>query len=188
MQQANARVTALQTDLEQRQQAVNSLKAEMNHHSAEAAELRDQLIHREAELEDMRAQLTQRESSLQRLARQNDEFSGFLKNPASKVVSLSGSDMAKSAGAFILFDPVTKKAWLYAFNLPALPNGKVYQLWAIDDTPISAGVFGLDTGQKGRMLIRNLRDFPRMKKFAVTVEPDGGVPQPTGAIYLVGQT
>ena len=36
--------------------------------------------------------------------------------------------MAKSAGAFILFDPVTKKAWLYAFNLPALPNGKVYQL------------------------------------------------------------
>ena len=188
VQQANARVAALQTDLEQRQQAVNALKAEMNQHSAEAAELRDQLIHREAELEDMRAQLTQRESSLQRLARQNDEFSGFLKNPASKVVSLSGSDMAKSAGAFILFDPVTKKAWLYAFNLPALPNGKVYQLWAIDDTPISAGVFGLDTGQKGRMLIRNLRDFPRMKKFAVTVEPDGGVPQPTGAIYLVGQT
>jgi len=73
----------------------------------------------------VRAQLTQRESSLQRIARQNDEFTGFLKNPASKVVSLSGSDMAKSAGAVILFDPVTKKAWLYAFNLPALPNGKV---------------------------------------------------------------
>ena len=187
VQQANARVAALQADLGQRQQAVSALKAEMNQHSAEAAELRDQLIHREAELEDVRAQLTQRESSLQRIARQNDEFTGFLKNPASKVVSLSGSDMAKSAGAVILFDPVTKKAWLYAFNLPALPNGKVYQLWAMDDKPISAGVFGLDTGQKGRMLIRNLRDFPRMKKFAVTVEPDGGVPQPTGAIYLVGQ-
>jgi anti-sigma-K factor RskA len=187
VQQANARVAALQTDLEQRHQAVSALKAEINQHSAEAAELRDQLIHREAELEDVRAQLTQRESSLQRLARQNDEFSGFLKNPASKVVSLSGSDLAKSAGAFILFDPVTKKAWLYAFNLPALPDGKVYQLWAVDDKPISAGVFGLDTGQKGRMLIRNLRDFPRMKKFAVTVEPEGGVPQPTGAIYLVGQ-
>ena len=187
VQQANARVAALQADLGQRQQAVSALKAEMNQHSAEAAELRDQLIHREAELEDVRAQLTQRESSLQRIARQNDEFTGFLKNPASKVVSLSGSDMAKSAGAVILFDPVTKKAWLYAFNLPALPNGKVYQLWAMEDKPISAGVFGLDTGQKGRMLIRNLRDFPRMKKFAVTVEPDGGVLQPTGAIYLVGQ-
>ncbi|HVG02408.1 MAG TPA: anti-sigma factor [Nitrospira sp.] len=187
VQQATAQVATLQTDLQQRQQTVGTLKAELNQQSTEAAELRDQLIHREAELEDVRAQLTQRESSLQRLARQNEEFTGFFKNPASKVVSLAGSEMAKSAGAFILFDPVTKKAWLYAFNLPALPNGKVYQLWAIDDKPVSAGVFGLDTGQKGRMLIRNLREFARMKKFAVTVEPDGGVPQPTGAIYLVGQ-
>jgi len=38
------------------------------------------------------------------------------------------------------------------------------------------------------MLIKSLPEFSRMKKFAVTVEPDGGRPQPTGAIYLVGQT
>ena len=94
---------------------------------------------------------------------------------------------SSECGAFLLFDPVTKKAWLYAFNLPALPNGKVYQLWAIEDKPVSAGVFGLDTGQKGRMMIRNLHQFSRMKKFAVTMEPDGGLAQPTGAIYLVGQ-
>jgi anti-sigma-K factor RskA len=188
VQQATTRVTTLQTEMQQREQTVGTLRSELDQRANEVADLRDQLIHREAELEDVRAQLTQRESSLQRLARQTDEFTGLLKNPASKVVSLSGSDMAKSAGAFILFDPVTKKAWLYAFNLPALPNGKVYQLWAIDDKPVSAGVFGLDTGQKGRMLIRNLQEFSRTKKFAVTVEPDGGMPQPTGAIYLVGQT
>lgn len=187
VQQATARVATLQADVQQREQTVGTLKSDLDRSATELAELRDQLIQREAELDDVRTQLTQRESSLQRLARQNEEFSGFFKNPASKVVSLSGSEMAKSAGAFLLFDPVTKKAWLYAFNLPALPNGKVYQLWAIDDKPVSAGVFGLDTGQKGRMLIRNLHEFSRMKKFAVTVEPDGGVPQPTGAIYLVGQ-
>jgi anti-sigma-K factor RskA len=187
VQQATARVSTLQKDVQQREQTVGTLKAELDQRANELAEVRDHLIQREAELEDVRAQLAQRESSLQRLARQNDEFTGFFKNPASKVVSLSGSEMAKSAGAFILFDPVTKKAWLYAFNLPALPNGKIYQLWAIADKPVSAGVFGLDTGQKGRMLIRNLHEFSRMKKFAVTVEPDGGVPQPTGAIYLVGQ-
>jgi anti-sigma-K factor RskA len=187
VQQATARVATLQADAQRREQAVGTLKSELDQRATELADVRDQLIQREAELDDVRAQLTQRESSLQRLARQNEEFSGFFKNPASKVVSLSGSEMAKSAGAFILFDPVTKKAWLYAFNLPALPNGKVYQLWAIDEKPVSAGVFGLDTGQKGRMLIRNLHEFSRMKKFAVTVEPDGGVPQPTGAIYLVGQ-
>jgi anti-sigma-K factor RskA len=188
VQQETSRVTALQSDLNQRQQALDRLKSELDQRATEAADLRDQLIQREAELDDVRAQLTQRDSSMQRLARQNEEFASLFRNPASKVVSLAGSEMAKTAGAFLLFDPVTKKAWLYAFNLPALPSGKVYQLWAIDDRPVSAGVFGIDTGQKGRMLIKNLSEFSRMKKFAVTVEPDGGRPQPTGAIYLVGQT
>jgi len=187
VQQGSARVAALQTELQQREHTLGSLKSTLEQRTTEVAELRDQLLQREAELEDAHAQLTHHDSSLQRLARQSEEFAGLFKNPASKVVSLSGSEMAKSAGAFLLFDPTTKRAWLYAFNLPALPNGKVYQLWAIDDKPVSAGVFGLDPGQKARMLIKNMGDFPRMKKFAVTVEPDGGRPEPTGAIYLIGQ-
>lgn len=187
VQQGSARVVALQTELQQREHTLASLKSTLEQRTTEVAELRDQLLQREAELDDAHAQLTQHDSSLQRLARQSEEFAGLFKNPASKVVSLSGSEMAKSAGAFLLFDPTTKKAWLYAFNLPALPSGKVYQLWAIDDKPVSAGVFGLDAGQKARMSIKNMGDFPRMKKFAVTVEPDGGRPEPTGAIYLIGQ-
>ncbi|MBX3235127.1 MAG: anti-sigma factor [Nitrospiraceae bacterium] len=188
LQKEAARATALQTDLKQREQHEGELKAELDQRTAEITDLRDQLIQRDAEADDLRTQLAQRDSSMQRLVRQNEEFTNFLKSPASKVVSLAGSDMAKEAGAFLLFDPVTKRAWLYAFNLPALPSGKVYQLWAIDDKPVSAGIFGLDSGQKGRLLIKSLPDFTRMKKFAVSVEPDGGRPQPTGAIYLIGQT
>lgn len=187
VQQGSARVAALQTELQQREQTLGSLKSALEQRTTEAAELRDQLVQREAELDDAHTRLTQHESSLQRLAHHSEEFAGLFKNPASKVVSLSGSEMAKSAGAFLLFDPTTKKAWLYAFNLPALPSGKVYQLWAIDDKPVSAGVFGLEAGQKARMVMKNMSDFPRMKKFAVTMEPDGGRPEPTGAIYLIGQ-
>jgi anti-sigma-K factor RskA len=187
VKQETSRVASLQSELRQREQTLDSLKSDLDHRTNEVAELRDQLLQREAELDDAHAQLTQHESSLQRLARQSEEFAALFKNPASKVVSLSGSDMAKSAGAFLLFDPATKKAWLYAFNLPALPSGKVYQLWAIDEKPVSAGVFGLDASQKARMLIKNMGEFPRMKKFAVTLEPDGGRPEPTGAIYLIGQ-
>jgi anti-sigma-K factor RskA len=186
VQQEASRVTSLQSELRQREQALQSLKSDLEQRTTEVAELRDQLLQREAELDDAHAQLTQHDSSLQRLARQGEEFVGVFKNSSSKVVSLSGSDMAKSAGAFLLFDPSTKKAWLYAFNLPALPNGKVYQLWAVDEKPVSAGVFALDAGQKARMLIKNMAEFPRMKKFAVTIEPDGGRPEPTGAIYLIG--
>lgn len=186
VQQEASRVTSLHSELRQREQALQSLKSDLEQRTTEAAELRDQLLQREAELDDAHAQLTQHDSSLQRLARQGEEFVGVFKNSSSKVVSLSGSDLAKSAGAFLLFDPSTKKAWLYAFNLPALPNGKVYQLWAVDEKPVSAGVFALDAGQKARMLIKNMAEFPRMKKFAVTIEPDGGRPEPTGAIYLIG--
>lgn len=186
VQQEASRVTSLHSELRQREQALQSLKSDLEQRTTEVAELRDQLLQREAELDDAHAQLTQHDSSLQRLARQGEEFVGVFKNSSSKVVSLSGSDLAKSAGAFLLFDPSTKKAWLYAFNLPALPNGKVYQLWAVDEKPVSAGVFALDAGQKARMLIKNMAEFPRMKKFAVTIEPDGGRPEPTGAIYLIG--
>ena len=188
VQQEASRVAGLQSELRQREQTVNSLKSDLDQRTTEVAELRDQVLQREAELDDAHQQLTLHDSSLLRLAQQSETFVALFKNPTSKVVLLSGSDMAKSAGAFLLIDPASKKAWLYAFNLPALPTGKVYQLWAIDDKPVSAGVFGLDAGQKARMLIKNMGEFPRMKKFAVTVEPDGGRPEPTGAIYLIGQT
>ena len=187
VQQETSRVANLQSELRQREQTLDSLKSDLDQRTTEVAELRDQLLQREAELDDAHQQLTLHDSSLQRLAQQSETFVALFKKPTSKVVLLSGSDMAKSAGAFLLVDPASKKAWLYAYNLPALPHGKVYQLWAIDEKPVSAGVFGLDAGQKARMLIKNMGEFPRMKKFAVTVEPDGGRPEPTGAIYLIGQ-
>jgi anti-sigma-K factor RskA len=186
-QQETARIASLQSELQQREQTITTLKTGMEQRTTEITDLRDQLLQREAELDDAHTQLTKNDSSLQRLARQSEEFVGLFKNPASKVVTLAGSEIAKSAGAFLLFDPATEKAWLYAYNLPALPSGKVYQLWAIDDKPVSLSVFGLDAGLKARRFIKNLAEFPRMKKFAVTVEPDGGLPEPTGALYLIGQ-
>jgi anti-sigma-K factor RskA len=70
--------------------------------------------------------------------------------------------------------------------MPALPPGKIYQLWAILDKPVSAGTFGTEPGNKSRVFIERLPELSRTKKFAVTVEPDGGRPQPTGPILLSG--
>jgi anti-sigma-K factor RskA len=72
--------------------------------------------------------------------------------------------------------------------MPALPPGKTYQLWAIVDKPMSAGTFRTDSGHKSRVVLKDLPDLSRISKFAVSLEPDGGRPQPTGAIYLAGQT
>jgi anti-sigma-K factor RskA len=68
-----------------------------------------------------------------------------------------------------------------------LPPGKAYQLWAIMDKPVSAGTFGVDTGHKCRHMAKGIPDPSRVTKFAVSLEPEGGRPQPTGEIYLVGE-
>jgi anti-sigma-K factor RskA len=76
----------------------------------------------------------------------------------------------------------------YAANLPPLASGKTYQLWLvpIQGNPISAGIFQTDAHGNGEVLLPQLPTGVAAKAFAVTVEPAGGVPQPTGPKVLVG--
>lgn len=75
-----------------------------------------------------------------------------------------------------------------ASNLPAAPAGKTYQLWVLttQPAPISAGVFKPD--QQGRVaaVFQTPPDLPQPIGMAVTLEPDGGVPAPTGDQVLAG--
>ncbi len=190
LQRESAKMASLQREIKEKEAALAQLRQELERRDVEIGELRDTLIRREAELDDVQAQLAQIEkhgAAFRRVRTQQDEIAALLRMPTVKVVSLSGSDLAKRAGGLLLYDPHTKKGWLYAFNLPPLPSGKTYQLWAIEQKPVSAGTFTLDTGQKGRLLIKHLPDFSRINQFTVSLEPVGGRPQPTGAIYLSGR-
>ena len=188
LQQETARIGTLQRDVADRDGIVRQLREELAVRRTDLTELRDQLIQREAEIDDLRAQVVQRDASMQRAGRQQDEFTGLLKHPHAKVVTLAGTERAKQAGAFFLFDPVGKKVWFYAFDLPDLPAGMVYQLWAIDEQPVSVGLFTLDSGRKGRLVTKGANNLSRTKQVAITIEPAGGRSQPTGAMYLLGPT
>lgn len=76
----------------------------------------------------------------------------------------------------------------YAANLPALPPEKAYQLWLvpIEGDPISAGVFAVDAKGDGSVVLPPLPPGVAAKAFAVTVEPAGGLPKPSGPMVLVG--
>lgn len=189
-QESAGKLTALQQQVTKQDQELASLREHIATHSGDVGTIKATLAGREAELEALRAQLTQREretASLRTALAQRDEMLTFLRSPTVKVVSLAGLEKAKTAGAFLLFDPDSKKAFFYAFNMPALPSGKTYQLWAIVDKPVSAGTFLTDAGHKGRLVVRSAPEFKRITKFAVSLEPEGGNPQPTGDIYLMGQ-
>ena len=188
---AATRTAALQQDLTQQEQALASLKEEIEHRIGTVSDTRSKLIEREAELDVVREELAKREqetTALRNALAQRDDMLTFLRSANVKVVSLTGLESARSAGAFLLYDKETKKAFFYAFNMPLLPPGKTYQLWAIVDKPMSAGTFRTDSGQKSRIVLKDLPDLSRISKFAVSLEPEGGRPQPTGAIYLAGQT
>lgn len=89
----------------------------------------------------------------------------------------------------IIWDPEKGTAILQVSNLPAVPTDKDYQLWVIKDKqPISAGVFAVDEPGDNFFKIDGLAvtNPKEIAAFAVTLEPKGGVPQPTGDMYMLG--
>jgi anti-sigma-K factor RskA len=190
LQEEAVRIAALQQQVAEQERLLAGLKDEFGSQLGDLSELRETLAQRESELNQMRPQLARQEkelASLRKALAQRDELLTFLRSPKVKVVSLAGLERAKSAGALLLFDPETNKAFFFAFNMPPPPVGKTYQLWAIVDKPVSAGTFATDAGRKGRLVIHSIPDFARVTKFAVSLEPEGGRPQPTGDLYLLGQ-
>jgi len=75
-----------------------------------------------------------------------------------------------------------------ASNLPPLPAGRVYQLWVLtaQPAPLSAGLLTPDAQGGVNETFNTPPDIPQPVALAVTIEPAGGVPAPTGEKYLVG--
>jgi anti-sigma-K factor RskA len=75
---------------------------------------------------------------------------------------------------------------VYSGELAPAPADKSYQLWLVpaSGVPVSAGLVA--PNQESRAAVVHLPEGLAAKAFAVTVEPKGGSPQPTGAKVLVG--
>jgi anti-sigma-K factor RskA len=101
-------------------------------------------------------------------------------------VELAGQSPAPQASARAFWSRSSGLIFT-ASNLPPLPGGRIYQLWIVTPTaPVSAGL--LKPGEKGDVhaVFAPLRGVVTMAALAVTIEPEGGVPAPTGEKYLVG--
>ncbi len=183
---ASSRLISLQQQLSEREKSLAQIRDDLQHRTSDMAELKDLLIRRESELEDLKLQLAQRFS--QRTSLPHDELAVVLRNPNVKAISLVGTDVAKQAAGLLLHDSRTQKVWFYSVNLPECPNGTIYQLWAIQEKPVSLGMFHMDRGETAHLLVKQLPLFMGVKKLAVTLEPPGGRPQPTGPLYLVSQS
>ena len=120
----------------------------------------------------------------QRLA----ETLSLITAPGAKAIQLAGLGSNPGAVGHTFINYREKRAIVYAFGLAALPAGKTYELWWIDagGHPVPAGTFNVDAEGSARVPVDKVEDAEGIKAWAVTTEPAGGVPQPTGEMVLKG--
>jgi anti-sigma-K factor RskA len=102
-------------------------------------------------------------------------------------IDLAGQPVAQTARARALWSRQRGMVFTVS-NLPPLPPGRVYQVWVVTaQAPVSAGLLTPDAQGGGSVYFETPVDIPPPVAVAVTLEPAGGVPAPTGAMYLVGK-
>ncbi len=138
----------------------------------------------------LREQLALVKADLERVQADNQELARVMDVVGSqrlRVIALGGQPTSPKAQGRVLWSPDTKKAVFYAYGLPKPPPGKDYQLWVIQgSTPKSEGVFPVDDKGQAQHVLPEVPDPAGVGAFAVTLEPAGGLPQPSGQMYLLG--
>jgi anti-sigma-K factor RskA len=126
-------------------------------------------------------------ASLQGGVAQQEEALRLLADPQVRPVLLAGLPPSPGAVGRLLWNPVTRTGVLLTSGLPQTPAGKAYELWAIAGAaPVPAGVFTVDQNGRATFRLPPLSLTGAVEKFAVTLEPAGGVPSPTGPMHLLG--
>jgi hypothetical protein len=111
----------------------------------------------------------------------------LLRDPATRVVDLWAQGSAAGASGRMIWNDAGG-GHLFVAGLPPTPAGKTYALWTIvGGTPRPAGLFGVDADGRGTHRIAPASTGAPARVFAVTVEPEGGVPAPTGPLVLTSK-
>jgi anti-sigma-K factor RskA len=158
---------------------------------AYAAQLRGRITSLEAQLREarLRADAGDRQvADARRAANEAQSMIAILTAPDVAQVDLAGQAAAPGASGRAYWSR-SRGLVINASNLPPLPPGRTYQMWVItaQPAPTSAGLLKPDANGRASAVFETPVDIPTPTAMAVTIEPEGGVPAPTGAMYLVGQ-
>src|ERR1700682_1592489 len=153
---------------------------------------------RELSVHAAKSRIRDQDATIQQLTDQNDILAGQPEKLATEMAALAGADTrtialtgqaaSPSASARVFVEPKARRAVVFFYNLPANANDKSYQLWIIrsdQPKPQSAGVFNVSKDGQATVKVENLPTDVPIKAFAVTLEPHGGVEQPTNTNFFV---
>lgn len=108
-------------------------------------------------------------------------------NPSNVItVSLRGTESQPQAQGQLITDPTSRSAVLLITGLPPLEAGQTYQVWLIDGgAPVSAGLLTVDENGQGVFVVDSEESISSFNKLGISIEPNGGSPQPTGDIVVL---
>jgi anti-sigma-K factor RskA len=149
-----------------------------------AARYEARLGHMSREIAQAREALRREQAALRQEVEVARGVAELLRDPDTRVVGLSGLAPAPTATGRVVWN---EKAGgrLYVTGLPPAPSGRTYELWTIAGAaPRPAGTFDVDAAGRATHPVPPAEEEGPVKVFAVTVEPAGGVPAPTGPMVL----
>jgi anti-sigma-K factor RskA len=139
----------------------------------------DELSGRYAALDGERTQL------VQAMARR-DSMVDALSGPGVRVIELA-STQRRAPGGRMFWDPATARWTFFAHDLPILRPDRDYQLWLITPAgPVSAGTFKPTPDGQATMQATYAMPRDQLRAVAVTEEPAGGLPKPSGQPLILG--
>ena len=162
--------------LDQMAREADGLRAQIAVQLRTVADLRRQIDEQERTLTLVRAESAEQERTI-----------ALLGDPATRIVTLVGLKPSPDAQGRMIWKAGAGGLFLAA-DLPPAPEGKTYELWAIaGGKPLPAGVFPVGADGRGKVRVAPIEGVATVDVFAVTLEPAGGVPAPTGDMYLASK-
>ncbi len=146
------------------------------------------------EVERLRSTIAQLQASANEFLNVRAEFDRERTDRERAVAILSAGDVHSASLASVapagaarghVYVSASRGLFFTAEALPPLPAGRTYQLWTIvAGQPVSHGIF--EPQGDGRAQVLAQAPPGAVQAIAVTIEPDGGVPAPTGDKVLLG--
>ena len=140
-----------------------------------------------AEMKNKQDTMLQERSSIAQQIQQEEKINFLLVHSATREINLQGTKKSPAAAVRVYWNTTTEDVLLKVDDLPALPDNKQYQLWAIvSGQPVDMGVFNLAPAQAA--VVQMPVKVKDANAFAITMEQKGGSPSPTmSAMYVMGK-
>lgn len=116
------------------------------------------------------------------------EGQAFLVRDASSLKWARLEGMAGDYAAILMWDDTSKTGLVYTRGMPQPDEGKVYQLWLLNDTRrVSGGTFTVTPEGDGTLIFTVPDTISSYDAAGITEEPVGGSEEPTSAPMCSGQ-